>query len=86
MFRGANYRMQLCGNKQLGWFFLPLYAAKLGKEKFMEDLTEILAAMSADNQSPFTLYELESNVTFTLWKPTNEEKSIRRHWDGSISH
>jgi hypothetical protein len=42
--------------------------------------------MSADNQSPFTLYELESNVTFTLWKPTNEEKSIRRHWDGSISH
>lgn len=61
-----KYRLQLCGNSSLDWFFIKQYADKLGKTEFMKDLTEILSTMEKDGKAPFTLYILADVINGRL--------------------
>lgn len=66
-FSKGKHRLQLCWDTRKDWFFLSQYAAKLWKDNFMKDLTEILSAMEKDNNQPiFTLYELPEIINWNL--------------------
>ncbi len=81
MFARGKYRLQLCGNSALGWFWLKQYADKLGKHEFMKDFTEILALMEQDSQAPFTLYEL---TPVAKWKQTSDTHSRHNPQSSSL--
>lgn len=52
----GRHQARLAWDSRKEWFWLEVYAKRLGKKDFIKDLTEILTAMEKDKQAPFTLY------------------------------